>query len=268
MKTQAAVLPLRSHYSSLLRTIFSVAAGIIISTSMWADQVGELEIDVRAAIIDKPEKGSKEAKANKPIEHGKIYGLLAVEEVKALEKLVKPIDEAKLVGEVRQELAKQGFQRVARGQRPQILLTIQYGRTQISNPYFGKTQSEEGVVGEGNRRTLTPGDIPAAYNLAKAGGQAKAQKAEYEKLCIRITAWENSSDPKAKAKRLWNTLMIVDDPDHRDLNVLSAKMLAAGAPYFGKDVEEPELEFFGPLPEGSVKIGTPTVVETPPEKTK
>ena len=62
--------------------------------------------------------------------------------------------------------------------------------------------------------------------------------------------------------------MIVDDPDHRDLNAIAAEMLAAGAPYFDKEIKEEEVDIYKPLPEGRVNVGAPEVVEPPPAQTK
>ena len=55
--------------------------------------------------------------------------------------------------------------------------------------------------------------------------------------------------------------MVVDDPEHRDLNAIAEKMLAAGAPYFGRELKEEEVDVYKPLPEGRVNVGTPEVVE-------
>ena len=93
------------------------------------------------------------------------------------------------------------------------------------------------------------------------GYEQKLQKAGFEKLFIRITAWAYPSGPKGKTKMLWKAVMCVDDPDHRDLNTIAAEMVAAGAPYFDKEVREPEAEIFRPLPDGRVNVGTPEVVE-------
>ena len=62
---------------------------------------------------------------------------------------------------------------------------------------------------------------------------------------------------------MWVATMAVDDPDHRDLNTVYKDMLAAGAQYFDREATEPEVEVFKPLPEGNVKIGTPTEVAPP-----
>ena len=93
------------------------------------------------------------------------------------------------------------------------------------------------------------------------GYQAKLQKASYEKLYIRITAWAYPTKNKTRAEMLWKTIMVVDDPDHRDLNAVAAKMLEAGAPFFDKEIKDPEADIFKPLPTGHVNVGTPVVGE-------
>ena len=92
------------------------------------------------------------------------------------------------------------------------------------------------------------------------GYEAKLQKASYEKLYLRVIAWEYPRQPKAKAKMLWKTTMVVDDPDHRDLNAIAQKMFEAGAPYFDREIRDPEVEVYQPLPDGRVNVGTPEVV--------
>jgi hypothetical protein len=59
--------------------------------------------------------------------------------------------------------------------------------------------------------------------------------------------------------------MVVDDPDHRDLNKIAATMLEAGAPFFDRQIKDREADIYKPLPNGRVNVGTPTVV---PPKTK
>ena len=56
------------------------------------------------------------------------------------------------------------------------------------------------------------------------------------------------------------TTMIVDDPDHRDLNEVAAEMLAAGAPHFDTQIEEEELDV-NMTREGRVNVGLPEVVD-------
>ena len=117
-------------------------------------------------------------------------------------------------------------------------------------------------------QNLDMGDANVITRLQETGVEAKAKRAQYEKLLIKITAWEYTTDPKAHAKRLWHTLMIVDDPDHRDLNAIAAELLAAGAPYFDRETKAEEVDVVKPLPEGHVNVGTPEVVEPATPKTK
>lgn len=225
-------------------------------------QPRELEIDVRSAIVDKP----AHKKDVRDSQHSKVYGVLAVQLIGAEDKLVKPVDANVLLAQLHGELAKHGFTRVAKGQRPDVLLTVQYGRSFLANPYLGATKEQVYNSGDIPQRQLGPSDIAQAYKLMKAGAQEKAQKAEFEKLVIRVTAWENPPKPGVKPKQLWDTFMLVDDPDHRDLNAVSSEMIAAGANFFDHQVDDPEVEIYKPLPEGHVDVGTPTVVEPKPQK--
>jgi hypothetical protein len=102
------------------------------------------------------------------------------------------------------------------------------------------------------------------------GFEAKATKASYEKLFILVRAWKYPPppDPKQKPEVLWVTTMLVDDPDHRDLNVIAKQMLEAGAPYFDREIKGEEVDVYKPLPEGHVKVGTPEVVEPAGPKTR
>jgi len=63
------------------------------------------------------------------------------------------------------------------------------------------------------------------------------------------------------------TTMNVDDPDHVDLNVVAAKMLAAGAPYFDKPIaREHDPVINTALPDGHVNVGRPEVISPPKPK--
>jgi len=89
-----------------------------------------------------------------------------------------------------------------------------------------------------------------------------------EKLYIRVAAWQYPTDLKARAKILWKTIMVVDDPDNRDLNILASRMLEAGAPYFDRQTVEKEISVYQPLPEGQVNVGTPRVIEPAQPQTR
>ncbi len=75
----------------------------------------------------------------------------------------------------------------------------------------------------------------------------------------------------AKAKRLyWRTRMTVGAQGVSQEQTLPTLIVSA-APFFGKEMTEPEILSKRAVPEGQVEIGTPTVVETPavaPAETK
>ena len=103
-------------------------------------------------------------------------------------------------------------------------------------------------------------------NSLAPGYEAKIQKAAAEKLYVRVTGWKYPADPKAKARMLWQTTMVVNDPDRWNLNAVAGGMLAAGAPYFDREIAEHELEVSPPVPEGHVNLGAPEVVQPPGPK--
>ena len=136
------------------------------------------------------------------------------------------------------------------------------------NPYYEEAQAlQTGVEGMPVQQ-LNMANSKVMMRLQEHGAEAKSQKAEFEKLCIRVIAFQYLADPKARAKRLWDTIMYVDDPEHRDLNEIAAKMLEAGAPYFDKEIKEEEVDVIKPLPDGHVNVGTPEVVEPAAPKTR
>lgn len=252
------------------------AAGLGVLASNAHAQVSQLEVDVRSEIKDKPfGQPLPQGKGN----HAKVYGILSVQLIPAEGKMIKPVDAYKLQDLVRGELAKRGFQEVPKGAKPAILLTVQYGRSWMRNPYFGTAQSVSEnaplVGGAGDQinaakpvqtQSIDMGDAHTLMRLQENGVEPKAQKAQYEKLCIKITAWDYPTAQKAKAKQLWNTIMVVDDPDHLDLNEIAEKMLEAGSPYFDQEIKDEEVAVFKPLPDGHVHIGNPAVVQSDPKK--
>jgi hypothetical protein len=245
--------------SQLLQLVV-LAAGLLLIPNALRAQVNQLEIDVRAKIADKPfgKSNLKEAP-----EHGKVYAILAVQLISNEQKMVRPVDANMLKGLVRHELDTHGFRQVVKGQNPEILITVQYGRAWLWNPYYGDEQVM--YISDPPQRHISLASHVSPRQTV-TGFEGKAQSAEREKLCIKLTAWHYTTDPKAKAKQLWSTTIVVDDPDHRDLNAIAEEMLKAGAPYFDKEIKEEEVAVYKRLPDGHVKVGTPEVVD--PSKTK
>jgi hypothetical protein len=249
--------------------VFSAACLGLLAIAVRA-QDGQLDIQVRSALLDQPSEYSSDKSPTAGTgNHGRVYAIVAVQLIKSDDKIVRPVDAHVLMDEVRHELDTHGFRQAVKGQKPDILLTVQYGRAWLTNPYFGGGQAQAMQKQDGDvmKQDIT-GDIKLLTRLQAIGAEAKAQRAQYEKLLIKITAWEYTTDPKAHAKRLWHTLMITDDPDHRDLNTIAAELLAAGAPYFDRETKDEEVDVTKPLPEGHVNVGTPEVVEPATPKTK
>jgi hypothetical protein len=253
----------RSH------AVFGLGCALLATVPTRA-QVNQLDVGVRSTVVDKPTSKSDLQKA-KP--HGKVYGIVSVQHVTGEGKLIKPVDEGMIMQVLSEELNANGFRLYKPGENPEILLTVYYGRGFVANPYAesgGRTetpaQGGSSAVSGGANGSLAPAPTLSVTGVPTSlmkglepGYEQKRQKARYEKLYIRVSAWQYPTDPKAHVKQLWNATMVVDDPEHRDLNAVAAKMLAAGAPYFDKEIAE-EVDVYKPLPEGHVKVGTPEVV--------
>lgn len=188
------------------------------------------------------------------------YTLALVRELPNLdgEKFAVPVDAEVIAKKVAKELDRQGFWRAKPPLTPDFVITVDYGRGTLPNPYTGT--SGEPVDNLSDTRAI--GMLRQHKNYV--GLEEKIQRAGQEKLFIRMTAWKYPTSPKDKPKRIWRTLMSVDDPDHRDLSVAADVMLAAGGAFFNQATEIEEAEVMKPLSDGKVHIGE--AVEVTPTK--
>jgi hypothetical protein len=235
-------------------------------------QMSGMEIGVRSG-IDNEEKARRDkdpAYAGDDHQRLRRYLLASIKEVKNDEKLVKPVDARAIAAELNKVLQAQGFRPVARGEKPEIIITVQYSRGMLLNPYLDpdKLSVEDfrhGKRGPANLSNTVPVTTIVTHDTF-VGLEAKTQAMNYEKLAIEVSAMKYPPpvDPKQKPQLLWQTIMYTDDPDHRDLNAVMPKLLASGAPYFDKHIDrERELKSYSDLPEGKVNVGTPEVVAEP-----
>jgi hypothetical protein len=188
------------------------------------------------------------------------YTLALVRELPNLdgEKFAVPVDAEAIARKVAKELDHQGFWRAKPPQTPDFVITVDYGRGTLPNPYTGTSGEPVDNLSD----TQAIGMLRQHKNYV--GLEEKIQRAGQEKLFIRMTAWKYPTSPKDKPKRIWRTLMSVDDPDHRDLGVVADVMLAAGGAFFNQATEIEEAEITKPLSDGKVHIGE--AVEVAPTK--
>ncbi len=235
-----------------------------------------LEVGVRAKVLN-PFPVEKIKPDDEPRRTGKVYAIASVKPVPSERKLIKPVDGPSLRRLVELHLATQGFSERMYGEDPDIVITVDYGRGYLRNPYLldsGRTAS--GAYGgsgagaypygqaDGPSLTITGGSRQLMSEKS-AAYRARVAKAEYEKLFIQLTAWEKSSGGPVRGKQLWTTLMQVDDPDHRDLNRVAGEMLNAGAPFFGRVSQKPEVEVNPSLPDGGVRHDEARPLEPQPK---
>jgi hypothetical protein len=249
-----------------LRRRVLLAAGCL--GLITAARAQDADIGVRSKVMDKDLQWSHKSGSLEDGGHSKTFAIVAIDEVKNAEPLVKPVNQDNILVQLYEQLLANGFKKYAKGTKPDILLAVSYGRGDMKNPYerdTGETPGDMMGAAAGLQGvptlTITGGFAQQLVDEKTPGYESKLQKASFEKLFIRVTAFAYPTDPKAKPKMLWKTVIVADDPDHRDLNAIAAEMLRAGAPYFDKDIKKPEIEFPAGVPLGKVNVGTPEVVE-------
>lgn len=226
-----------------------------------AEAAAEVAIGVRSS-VDQRWQGVRKGG---PIEHGKVYLIASLRQAPSAGKLAQPVDEAGLLGELRQLLKSRGFREAAPSDTPDVVLTLLYGRGHLRNPYLANIDgdiSADSIVPTPAESLLAASVDPRLYDKRQWGYyEHKLLAAQKEKLFIRVTAWKFPGDRQEKPAELWKTTMVVDEPDQHDLNTLYPKMLAAGVPFFDRHLKEEEVTMLTPLKEGSVRLGPLNILE-------
>jgi hypothetical protein len=261
-------------------TLLTLAAGLIpLPAQQYDDQLNvgvRTQLDRQKRIWD----GVHSHKLQNPPEHGKVFAILMIQPTKSKHALTKPVNAAAIRDELVKQLEAHDYHHVSPGQKPEILVSVVYGRSWLPNPYYTDNIDVD---------NMGPEDAPAGkdYSVDSTGGMPsapdgivinnpnlaarlsipsvshKATMAGLEKLFIMVRAFKYPppADPKQKPEVLWVATMYVDDPDHRDLNTIAKQMLEAGAPFFDQEIKDDEAFVTKALPEGHVKVGAPQVVE-------
>ena len=197
--------------------------------------------------------------------HANIYLLASVSPHPSVGSLIKEVNAIAIAKELDRQLQAHGFRPVAPNQAPQIVITVEYGRGWLPNPYSDDAAAPDLNNLTNSDRLMPPWHLKEIF--FSIGEEMKRQRADQEMLIIQVKAWRYDPNPKSEPQLLWMTSMHVDDPDHRDLNEIYQKLLAAGAPHFDQPIDrEHEIVINERVPEGHVKVGTPEVV--PDSKSK
>lgn len=241
-----------------------LAAVLLLSPVARAQEnTTNLDIGVRSGIdLDEHHKRKADVIYAKDISrHASIYLLASVMPHPSIGSLIREVNAIAIAKELNRQLVAHGFREVEPGSKPQIVITVEYGRGWLPNPY---SDDDVGKV----HNNLTNSDKFHAWPISEIfpslSNEMNRQKADQEKLIIQVRAYRYTPDPKEDPQLLWMTTMNVDDPDHRDLNEIYQKMLAAGAPHFDQPIDhDHELIVVDKVPEGHVKIGPVELVKDP-----
>lgn len=260
------------------RCLAGLSANLLAGTILLA-AAPSLDLNVRSEV---------EPQASQALGAHPSFIMAPAVEVASGEKLVRPVAEATLMDVYRllqEKLVAQGYVGVQDKTRPKVLVTIQYGRGHLPNPYTkgmtisggdpvdgvpvgvdkGPTAGAGKMTGETGPTVILRG--PMDYlRRHETDFQGKMQSAEQEKLFFIITAWDFASMRKGEKRvRYWSTTILTDDPDHRDLNRIYAEMITAGAEYFNRKMNREEVELTATVKEGRVEVGTPRVIPDAPK---
>lgn len=246
---------------NLFRITTVIVATLPILHATTSDEDLPLDIQVRSQ-IDRPFKGWGR---EDPKDHGKVYLLASVSEARSEHQLVLPLDENILIEHLHSELRKRGYREHVPGEKPELILTIIYGRGYLKNPYLSDAMVN--TMLDPPISTILAGNPKQLIRQKEYGFEEKLQTANFEKLFIQVNAWAHPDDlPEAKRgkekkpKLLWKTTMITDDPQNRDLNQFVEKLLAAGSQFFDREIEDEEAFIRTDLPEGYVDYGDTVII--------
>ena len=248
-------------------TFYIVVGVALTALSARAQDEGDtMAVTVRSG-IDSAEKTKREQDPAYAMDlnRARLFFLAHVQEEKGFRPLVKPVDAKALAAEVTRQLEAEGFHAVGPNQKPQIVVTVKYGRGFLPNPYTDSDNDKQ-------RTNLSNSDSLDVWPMhdSYVGLEEKRQRARHEKLIIQVRAWKYPppADPKKKEELLWMTTVFVSDPNHTDLNEFSHKMLTVAAPYFDHHIAR-EHEVVTVLPRHEhVNVGPPEVVDPPTPKSK
>ena len=101
-----------------------------------AARAQEVDIGVRSTVVDKSLQWAHKTDAPDEGGHSKSFALFAIDLVKSDQKLVKPVDQEAILRQLFHQLELNGFHPYAKGTKPDILLTVSYGRGDMKNPYI------------------------------------------------------------------------------------------------------------------------------------
>lgn len=235
--------------------IVSVGALSLSAADFPGTRENPLEVGVRA-VVDRPYKGL----GKEPLrDFGRAYYIMNIQHAKSEPDLIAPVDEGEILTELHAMLAKNGYRQIGESETPEILLTVAYGRGYLPNPYLADAMPTAdgvpGTIGFGPS-TISVTNPKQLMKQKEVGYEQKLQSANFEKLFLRVTAYLYPKEKKQPPKQAWQVTMLVDGPSRVDLNRTYKAMLAAGVPYFNKEVED-QLDIRNPLTRGKVEVGTP-----------
>ncbi len=127
------------EYGLSVLLLLLAALGSMRAVESADDPAVPLEIGVRSSVDERWHGIHKDG----AIEHGKLYGIASIKGAPSTNRLTKPVDEARLATLLRSELKTRGFVEMTAAKKPDVVLTILYGRGFLRNPYLRGAMLDE-----------------------------------------------------------------------------------------------------------------------------
>jgi hypothetical protein len=216
-----------------------------------------LHVEVRSSVDDLWNGTRKK----KPEPHGKVYYIMSLKAVESEKALKATVDEKALGAQLRQALSAQGFREMAADEKPDILLTVNYGRGFLKNPYLPDGVDE--ISSETSVANISSAD--QVFAQRQIGYETKRQNAQLEKLFITVRALKYPESKQEKPKRLWQTTMILDEPDLRDINQVAKDMFLVGVQHFDRVLPKEGIVVSTDDPKGRVIMAPIRVLDSEEE---
>lgn len=176
-------------------------------------------------------------------------------------------------------LAAQGYIPVnPQNDRPSQLLVFEWGEmTPQIEDIDGRVDEDNPILGQKFWNESELLDLVAGKGAKNPMPWWKRENLRREGVAgrhfVRLVAFDYEAAKRKKRKLLWHA-RVSTHSDGVTLKEVLATLIKTGAPYFGRETNEPVLADVPYVPEGKVELGAPTLKEylpatgTPPEKKK
>jgi hypothetical protein len=162
------------------------------------------------------------------------------------------------------ELAKHGYQKASAAHPPDMIVVVHWGdmNPELVDVQLG-SQNQELFFNDEDMINLVAGlTVPNITDNLEA--EQTVVRSKENRYFIVITAFDYAATLREKRKvPLWQEKMSVQNTGPIKFDSVAGVLLEAGGPLLGRETRIPQQVSVAVAPEGSVLLGSPTVVDQP-----